>query len=71
MGRGRAWLYLALMQKKLADYLKVLIDNKHLLRYFITCLCLSFAKEFEHSSVVHFELKQGSIRYRAFIQIIV
>ncbi|XP_023599644.1 RUN and FYVE domain-containing protein 1 [Myotis lucifugus] len=32
VGRGRAWLYLALMQKKLADYLKVLIDNKHLLR---------------------------------------
>uniref|UniRef100_A0A8C5KGB8 RUN and FYVE domain-containing protein 1 n=1 Tax=Jaculus jaculus TaxID=51337 RepID=A0A8C5KGB8_JACJA len=31
VGRGRAWLYLALMQKKLADYLKVLIDNKHLL----------------------------------------
>ncbi|XP_047633838.1 RUN and FYVE domain-containing protein 1 isoform X2 [Phacochoerus africanus] len=34
MGRGRAWLYLALMQKKLADYLKVLIDNKHLLSEF-------------------------------------
>ncbi|XP_029073468.1 RUN and FYVE domain-containing protein 1 isoform X4 [Monodon monoceros] len=34
MGRGRAWLYLALMQKKLADYLKVLVDNKHLLSEF-------------------------------------
>ncbi|XP_019062989.1 RUN and FYVE domain-containing protein 1 isoform X2 [Fukomys damarensis] len=34
VGRGRAWLYLALMQKKLADYLKVLIDNKHLLSEF-------------------------------------
>ncbi|XP_058403825.1 RUN and FYVE domain-containing protein 1 isoform X3 [Diceros bicornis minor] len=33
-GKGRAWLYLALMQKKLADYLKVLIDNKHLLSEF-------------------------------------
>ncbi|XP_008527760.1 RUN and FYVE domain-containing protein 1 isoform X2 [Equus przewalskii] len=33
-GRGRAWLYLALMQKKLADYLKVLIDSKHLLSEF-------------------------------------
>lgn len=32
VGRGRAWLYLALMQKKLADYLKVLLDHKHLLR---------------------------------------
>lgn len=28
MGRARAWLRIALMQKKLADYLKVLIDNK-------------------------------------------
>ncbi|KAM5300230.1 RUN and FYVE domain-containing protein 1 [Ctenodactylus gundi] len=34
VGRARAWLYLALMQKKLADYLKVLIDNKHLLSEF-------------------------------------
>nr|KAF6481908.1 RUN and FYVE domain containing 1 [Molossus molossus] len=34
VGRGRAWLYLALMQKKLADYLKVLIDNKHLFSEF-------------------------------------
>ncbi|XP_036913897.1 RUN and FYVE domain-containing protein 1 [Sturnira hondurensis] len=34
VGRGRAWLYLALMQKKLADYLKVLIDNKHTLSEF-------------------------------------
>ncbi|XP_010216732.1 PREDICTED: RUN and FYVE domain-containing protein 1 [Tinamus guttatus] len=34
VGRGRAWLYLALMQKKLADYLKVLLDNKHLLSEF-------------------------------------
>ncbi|XP_072748247.1 RUN and FYVE domain-containing protein 2 isoform X3 [Anoplolepis gracilipes] len=28
MGRARAWLRMALMQKKLADYLKVLIDHK-------------------------------------------
>lgn len=34
IGRGRAWLYLAVMQKKLADYLKVLLDHKCLLRYF-------------------------------------
>ncbi|XP_037591144.1 RUN domain-containing protein 3A-like isoform X6 [Cebus imitator] len=34
VGRGQAWLYIALMQKKLADYLKVLIDNKHLLSEF-------------------------------------
>ncbi|XP_042706875.1 RUN and FYVE domain-containing protein 1 isoform X3 [Chrysemys picta bellii] len=34
IGRGRAWLYLALMQKKLADYLKVLLDHKPLLSEF-------------------------------------
>ncbi|XP_044018231.1 RUN and FYVE domain-containing protein 2 isoform X3 [Aphidius gifuensis] len=28
LGRGRAWLRMALMQKKLADYLKVLIDHR-------------------------------------------
>ncbi len=28
MGRARAWLRVALMQKKLADYIKVLIDNR-------------------------------------------
>lgn len=28
MGRARAWLRLALMQKKLADYLKILIDQR-------------------------------------------
>ena len=27
-GRARAWVRLALMQKKLADYMKLLIDNK-------------------------------------------
>ncbi|KAG5897193.1 hypothetical protein JTB14_022548 [Gonioctena quinquepunctata] len=36
LGRARAWLRLALMQKKLADYLKVLIDHKDeaLVEYF-------------------------------------
>ncbi|XP_056372507.1 RUN and FYVE domain-containing protein 1 isoform X1 [Hyla sarda] len=33
-GRGRAWLHLSLMQKKLADYLQVLIDHKDLLSDF-------------------------------------
>lgn len=28
MGRARAWLRVALMQKKLADYLKILVDNR-------------------------------------------
>uniref|UniRef100_UPI00398EE2DD RUN and FYVE domain-containing protein 1-like isoform X2 n=1 Tax=Pristiophorus japonicus TaxID=55135 RepID=UPI00398EE2DD len=34
VGRGRAWLNLALMQKKIADYLKALIDRKDLLSEF-------------------------------------
>ncbi|XP_043925318.1 RUN and FYVE domain-containing protein 1 [Protopterus annectens] len=34
VGRGRAWLHLALMQKKLADYMKVLVDRKDLLSEF-------------------------------------
>ncbi|KAG8439109.1 hypothetical protein GDO86_005355 [Hymenochirus boettgeri] len=34
VGKGRAWLHLALMQKKLADYLQVLIDHKDLLSEF-------------------------------------
>jgi len=33
-GRARAWVRLALMQKKLADYIKVLVDNKELLTEF-------------------------------------
>lgn len=28
LGRARAWLRLALMQKKLADYLKILVDHR-------------------------------------------
>uniref|UniRef100_H2ZIN3 FYVE-type domain-containing protein n=1 Tax=Ciona savignyi TaxID=51511 RepID=H2ZIN3_CIOSA len=31
LGKGRAWLRLAIMQKKLADYFKILIDNKEML----------------------------------------
>ncbi|KAM4746891.1 RUN and FYVE domain-containing protein 1 isoform 2-T2 [Rhinophrynus dorsalis] len=34
VGKGRAWLHLALMQKKLADYLQVLINHKDLLSEF-------------------------------------
>jgi len=30
-GRARAWVRLALMQKKLADYIKILVDNKELI----------------------------------------
>lgn len=33
LGRGRAWLHLALMQKKVADYMKALLDRKDLLRW--------------------------------------
>ena len=28
LGRGRAWLRLALMQKRLSDYFKVLLEHK-------------------------------------------
>jgi len=28
MGRARAWLRVALMQKKLAEYLQILVDNR-------------------------------------------
>uniref|UniRef100_A0A8C7YRZ3 RUN and FYVE domain containing 1 n=1 Tax=Oryzias sinensis TaxID=183150 RepID=A0A8C7YRZ3_9TELE len=34
LGRGRAWLHLALMQKKIADYIKALLDHKDLLSEF-------------------------------------
>ncbi|XP_047658080.1 RUN and FYVE domain-containing protein 1-like isoform X2 [Tachysurus fulvidraco] len=34
LGRARAWLHLALMQKKVADYMKVLINKKDLLEEF-------------------------------------
>ncbi|KAF3693731.1 RUN and FYVE domain-containing protein 1 Rab4-interacting protein [Channa argus] len=34
LGRARAWLHLALMQKKVADYLKALLDHKDLLSEF-------------------------------------
>ncbi|XP_038648763.1 protein RUFY3 isoform X3 [Scyliorhinus canicula] len=34
VGRGRAWLRLALMQKKLSDYMKALINRKDLLSEF-------------------------------------
>ncbi|KAJ8014939.1 hypothetical protein DPEC_G00020970 [Dallia pectoralis] len=34
LGRARAWLHLALMQKKMADYLKALLDRKDLLSEF-------------------------------------
>ncbi|XP_060740903.1 RUN and FYVE domain-containing protein 1 isoform X2 [Tachysurus vachellii] len=34
LGRARAWLHLALMQKKVADYMKVLINKKDLLGEF-------------------------------------
>ncbi|XP_077434370.1 RUN and FYVE domain-containing protein 1 [Vanacampus margaritifer] len=34
LGRGRAWLHLALMQKTMADYMKALLDCKDLLSEF-------------------------------------
>lgn len=40
LGRGRAWLRLALMQKKLSDYMKTIINRKDLLR----CVWLVFTE---------------------------
>ncbi|KAJ0044189.1 hypothetical protein NL108_005218 [Boleophthalmus pectinirostris] len=34
LGKARAWLHLALMQKKIADYMKALLDRKDLLSEF-------------------------------------
>ncbi|XP_051930299.1 RUN and FYVE domain-containing protein 1 [Hippocampus zosterae] len=34
LGRGRAWLHLALMEKTMADYMKALLDSKDLLSEF-------------------------------------
>ncbi|XP_054983907.1 RUN and FYVE domain-containing protein 1 isoform X2 [Sorex araneus] len=45
LGRGRAWLYLALMQKKLADYLRVLVDHRHLLSEFYEPQALMMEEE--------------------------
>lgn len=56
IGRGRAWLYLAVMQKKLADYLKVLLDHKNLLRYRNICISESVLIQ-----------RWGSIESRCFI----
>lgn len=45
-GRARAWLRLALMQKKLADYLKVLVDHRDdVLRYYFEPDALLMSEE--------------------------
>ncbi|XP_069055410.1 RUN and FYVE domain-containing protein 1 isoform X3 [Pleurodeles waltl] len=45
IGRGRAWLHLALMQKKLADYLQVLLDHKEQLSEFYESDALMMEEE--------------------------
>ncbi|XP_034043338.1 LOW QUALITY PROTEIN: RUN and FYVE domain-containing protein 2 [Thalassophryne amazonica] len=45
LGRARAWLRLALMQKRLADYLRVLITRKDLLSDFYECSALILEEE--------------------------
>lgn len=45
VGRGRAWLHLALMQKKLADYLQVLLDHKEQLSEFYESDALMMEEE--------------------------
>ncbi|XP_043917133.1 protein RUFY3 [Protopterus annectens] len=44
-GRGRAWLRLALMQKKLSDYMKALINRKDLLSEFYEPYALMMEEE--------------------------
>ncbi|XP_015202491.1 RUN and FYVE domain-containing protein 2 isoform X1 [Lepisosteus oculatus] len=44
-GRARAWLRLALMQKKLADYLRCLITRKDLLSDFYECSAVMLEEE--------------------------
>ncbi|KAI1894612.1 hypothetical protein AGOR_G00117560 [Albula goreensis] len=45
LGRARAWLRLALMQKKLADYLRCLITRKDLLSDFYECSAVMLEEE--------------------------
>ncbi|KAM4585989.1 RUN and FYVE domain-containing protein 1 [Fundulus diaphanus] len=45
LGRARAWLHLALMQKKVADYLKALLDRKDLLSEFYDSGALMLEEE--------------------------
>ncbi|CAL9706918.1 unnamed protein product [Knipowitschia caucasica] len=45
LGRARAWLHLALMQKKVADYMKVLLDHKELLSEFYDAGALMIEEE--------------------------
>ncbi|KAG9354291.1 hypothetical protein JZ751_012415 [Albula glossodonta] len=45
IGRGRAWLRLALMQKKLSDYMKTLINRKDLLSEFYESNALMMEEE--------------------------
>ncbi|XP_065123270.2 protein RUFY3 isoform X4 [Paramisgurnus dabryanus] len=45
LGRGRAWLRLALMQKKLSDYMKTIINRKDLLGEFYESNALMMEEE--------------------------
>ncbi|XP_041653971.1 RUN and FYVE domain-containing protein 1 [Cheilinus undulatus] len=45
LGRGRAWLHLALMQKTMADYIKALLDRRDLLSEFYDSGALMLEEE--------------------------
>ncbi|XP_029298279.1 RUN and FYVE domain-containing protein 1 [Cottoperca gobio] len=45
LGRGRAWLHLALMQKTVADYMKALLDRRDLLSEFYDSGALMLEEE--------------------------
>uniref|UniRef100_A0A674EP10 RUN and FYVE domain containing 2 n=1 Tax=Salmo trutta TaxID=8032 RepID=A0A674EP10_SALTR len=60
LGRARAWLRLALMQKRLADYLRLLITRKDLLRYWKDSQSQLTHTGFPHTHL-HLHLKNGQI----------
>ncbi|XP_028314837.1 RUN and FYVE domain-containing protein 1 [Gouania willdenowi] len=45
LGRARAWLHLALMQKRVADYIKALLDHKYILSEFYETGALMMEEE--------------------------
>uniref|UniRef100_A0A8C7V3I1 RUN and FYVE domain containing 2 n=1 Tax=Oncorhynchus mykiss TaxID=8022 RepID=A0A8C7V3I1_ONCMY len=65
LGRARAWLRLALMQKRLADYLRLLITRKDLLRYW-----KYLQSQFTHTCFSHtlFHLQVGVIDFSMYLK---
>ncbi|PWA17197.1 hypothetical protein CCH79_00010525 [Gambusia affinis] len=60
LGRARAWLRLALMQKRLADYLRLLITRKDLLRLLVRICRMSVLSDFYEDSALMLE-EEGAV----------